>query len=407
MTCARELAWVLNGIGHPEDASAVLGRGDRGRFRHGHHRPGAPVRGPAALRSTWRGRTRSRRAWSPTGSGSSPGRSAHRLWLAVEAWRLMLVGEDARQAAELARRALDGWQIFAEQPTSPIPSQLVLVLVVAEDFEFAERALEVMLAGARAIGSAPLEAASLGLRSELEFRRGMIAGAAADARTAIEIARAHAFIPAMPLTISWITQALIERGELAEAERELELSWNGGPGAGPHVVHAHPPLPRDGRARPGQGAIGRSRTSWRSAAARRAAKQASSRGIRMRPSYWRRSASKMRPQRLAEQGLERARRWGTAGRVGHATRALGLVAGGDDGIEHLREAVRAAPGSPAGLEYMRALTDFGAALRRAGRRADAREPLREALELARRAARSRSPGARTRSSRRRERSCVH
>src|SRR2546422_8343863 len=80
-----------------------------------------------------------------------------------------------------------------------------------------------MLAGGRAIGSAPLGGIGLGLRSELEFRRGMIAGAAANARTAIEIARSHAFLPALPLTIAWITQALIERGELVEAERELEL----------------------------------------------------------------------------------------------------------------------------------------------------------------------------------------
>jgi DNA-binding NarL/FixJ family response regulator len=36
------------------------------------------------------------------------------------------------------------------------------------------------------------------------------------------------------------------------------------------------------------------------------------------------------------------------------------------------------------LEYLRALTDYGAALRRSGRRADARAPLHEALELARR-----------------------
>src|SRR6185436_8121475 len=88
--------------------------------------------------------------------------------------------------------------------------------------------------------------------------------------------------------------------------------------------------------------------------------------------------------RLAEQGLERARRWGTAGSTGHATRALGLVTGGDEGIELLREAVGLLEESQSGLEYMRALTDYGAALRRAGRRADAREPLRKALELARR-----------------------
>jgi DNA-binding CsgD family transcriptional regulator len=89
-------------------------------------------------------------------------------------------------------------------------------------------------------------------------------------------------------------------------------------------------------------------------------------------------------QLLAQRGLERARKWGTAGWMGHATRCLGLVAGGDVAIARLREAVQLLEESPAGLEYMRALTDLGAALRRKGQRADAREPLRKAVELARR-----------------------
>jgi len=38
--------------------------------------------------------------------------------------------------------------------------------------------------------------------------------------------------------------------------------------------------------------------------------------------------------------------------------------------------------SPARYERARSLTEYGAALRRAGRRREAREPLREALELA-------------------------
>src|SRR4029453_15922732 len=127
----------------------------------------------------------------PYGKEIAPGTSAHRLWIAVEAWRLMLTGQDADRAAELARQALDGWQIFAEQPASPITGQLILVLVMAEQLEFAERVIEVTLSGARAIGSPPFEAMSLGLRSELSFRRGLISAAAADAKTAIDIARAH------------------------------------------------------------------------------------------------------------------------------------------------------------------------------------------------------------------------
>ena len=48
----------------------------------------------------------------------------------------------------------------------------------------------------------------------------------------------------------------------------------------------------------------------------------------------------------------------------------------------MRQAAAAVDGSPARYERARSLTEYGAALRRAGHRRDAREPLREALELA-------------------------
>jgi len=54
----------------------------------------------------------------------------------------------------------------------------------------------------------------------------------------------------------------------------------------------------------------------------------------------------------------------------------------DDGQELLREAVAVAEGSPARLEHAKALIALGSAQRRAGRRADAREPLVRGLELA-------------------------
>jgi DNA-binding NarL/FixJ family response regulator len=65
-----------------------------------------------------------------------------------------------------------------------------------------------------------------------------------------------------------------------------------------------------------------------------------------------------------------------------ALRATGLGEGGARGLELLAEAAAVLEGSPARLEYARALADFGAALRRAGRRSDARDPLRQALDLA-------------------------
>jgi DNA-binding CsgD family transcriptional regulator len=65
-----------------------------------------------------------------------------------------------------------------------------------------------------------------------------------------------------------------------------------------------------------------------------------------------------------------------------ALRAAALGAGGTRGLELLHEAVAVLEPSPARLEHARALADLGAALRRANRRAAARDPLRQALDLA-------------------------
>lgn len=73
-----------------------------------------------------------------------------------------------------------------------------------------------------------------------------------------------------------------------------------------------------------------------------------------------------------------------AGGVRHARalRIQGLITGGEAGIAGLEDAVRALACSEASLEHAYALADLGSALRRAGRRADARVRLREALDLA-------------------------
>ena len=87
---------------------------------------------------------------------------------------------------------------------------------------------------------------------------------------------------------------------------------------------------------------------------------------------------------LADEELALARQWGDPIAIGASLRVLGLVEGGTAGIGLLREAVEVLAGSEARLEHARALVDLGAALRRANQRSEAREPLREGVDLARR-----------------------
>jgi DNA-binding CsgD family transcriptional regulator len=84
---------------------------------------------------------------------------------------------------------------------------------------------------------------------------------------------------------------------------------------------------------------------------------------------------------LAREELEVARRVGAPGMLGRALRVLGRLER-EGGLRMLEEAVGVLEGSTARLEHAKALAALGAALRRARRPADAREPLREALELA-------------------------
>jgi tetratricopeptide (TPR) repeat protein len=87
---------------------------------------------------------------------------------------------------------------------------------------------------------------------------------------------------------------------------------------------------------------------------------------------------------LAEGELSLAEGFGAPGAIGRALRALGTVRGPERGIEALEAAVERTEASQAALERARALVEFGAALRRSGRRRDAREPLRHGLDLAQR-----------------------
>jgi DNA-binding NarL/FixJ family response regulator len=85
---------------------------------------------------------------------------------------------------------------------------------------------------------------------------------------------------------------------------------------------------------------------------------------------------------LAREELELARSWGAPRSIGVALRVQGLAEGGKAGIETLRESLAVLETSSAKLERARAMVELGAALRRDNKRSEARELLRQGLELA-------------------------
>jgi len=85
---------------------------------------------------------------------------------------------------------------------------------------------------------------------------------------------------------------------------------------------------------------------------------------------------------LADAELADVRAFGAPRALGIALRAAGLAHGGQEGLALLGASVAALDNSPALLERARSLAELGAALRRDGQRAAARDPLTRALDLA-------------------------
>jgi DNA-binding CsgD family transcriptional regulator len=87
---------------------------------------------------------------------------------------------------------------------------------------------------------------------------------------------------------------------------------------------------------------------------------------------------------LAEEELGLARSAGSPRATGVALAALGAIRGADEGLQLLDEAVEVLDSTEAELEPARARLELGVALHRARRQREARRPLEEALDAARR-----------------------
>jgi DNA-binding CsgD family transcriptional regulator len=317
--------------------------------------------------------------------GATPG---ERLVLASLAFERARASGSASEAARHLERALAGRRLLAEQQLDVAGPfyHLVIGLLATDALEVADACFEQALADARTRGSIPAFALVTAWRAKLWLRRGAAEAAEADSRAALELLTTHGVRLGIPIALSFLIEALIERGELDAAERSLSGSGLGEeipPGITSNFLLEARGLLRLARGRMREGLddlveFGRRDELWG--------------GASPLASRWRSRASLAlaatgegeRARWMAAEDLERARCWGAASGIGVALHSLALVEGGAASVDRLRDTVDVLAGSPARLEHARALTDFGAALRRANRRAEARGALQEGVDLAER-----------------------
>ena len=289
--------------------------------------------------------------------------------------------------ARLALRALDGAPKLLPEAVDrpPFFYHACNALAFAERYEEARSRFDEALADARRLGSLSHVLGLSCYRGLIHLRIGNLADAEADARVALETGPRPPGIHAA-VALAVLLETLAERGELDAAEaadHRYRLAEQF-----PTMMQTGWLLAARGRLRLGE---------LRPAAALKdlvAAGDLFTRLLITTPSSapWRSDAALAQlavgapaeARALAAEEVALAQAYNAPRTLGIALRAAGLTEGGKRGIELLRQAVRVLEGSAARLEHARAMTDLGAALRRAGQRAESREILRPALDLAHR-----------------------
>ena len=316
--------------------------------------------------------------------------SAGEAWPAY-ALRAMLAlakglrGEPRDEVVAQATYALAGDRLMGERGAGAWASvQALTALVVVDEHELALNACETLAEQAQLSGSFMGTTANLGYRGWIFARRGDLAAAEAELRIAWDLVNQAG----MPLLITsamyFLVDAVLERPSLddvAELVHSLGLeqaflaSWGG---AMLFEVRGRLRLLQGDR----RGAVEDLREVTEVACAL---------GVGPTFSPCRSAlALALGPEDHAEaaeliaEELELARASGLPRPEGVALRAAGLLAGGEEGIAQLRASLSALERSEAALERARTQVELGAALRRAGQRAAARDPLTEGMDLAHR-----------------------
>lgn len=315
------------------------------------------------------------------GADPSPDSRGACMLLAALALEEVYTGGSRRRALTLAERSLAGGHLMREQFVARLLATGI-TLTLAGRPDRAVALWDEAIDGLAERGDAAGFALASAFRGYAAHHAGDLETALADARQALELSVGS---PTQLITrgfsAAWLTYALIDTGDLAEADElltEETALFERGVSSVPYLHSAR------GRLRLAQGRFDDAVEDLRECGRLHAAHGAH--GPAVCP--WRAPLAlallgrgeRDRARTLAAEAIARARSWGTASLLAEALAAAGPAEGGPDGIALLEEAVEVAGAVP--LDRARAEVALGGALRRAGRRTDATRTLQSAAQLA-------------------------
>jgi DNA-binding CsgD family transcriptional regulator len=310
-----------------------------------------------------------------------------RLVAGMLAREAMMEGRPRAVVLPLALRAVQDDDAYAEDLAAGYPHTYPLTAMAAVDeIALAERRLAQAAADAERRGSLVGTGIARFMLTHAHLRTGDLEAADRTARAALHAAEQTSEPWLTTVATAVLVAALTQRGELVAAQQALEdRDLTDTPVA--TFFHAEVTTARAGLH------LARERPAEARADALAVGHFATAAGVRnpvMLP--WRPLAAlasialgrRDEASQLAHEELELATAADIPSAIGAAQRVLALTVNGEPMVTGLERAVATLETTPARLELARALTDFGASLRRGGRRTDARGPLSRALELAHR-----------------------
>lgn len=267
-------------------------------------------------------------------------------------------------------------------PTNASSATMILIDRGDLTTAFFENAVEI----AEQLGSITALAAANGVQAWCLLGDGDLGGAWTSAEVAVRLTEPTGLDASLAAWLACALRILVAQGEDTTAEELLDRIWRGRE-AGPGIPGALLLIGR-GELRLERGLHAEARHDFLAAGER----------VRWLPYAnpealgWRtglalaedRLGNRDVALRMAEEALRLAEKAGGERGIGIVLRVLGTLSEGEEAIEILRRAERVLGRTRARSQHAFALVELGSALRRANRRREAREPLREALDLAHR-----------------------